>query len=291
MVETRQRTGYLFLAVMVGHIILISAQVQAPSGGRVLEAVTFAAFSELQRGSATLFGGVRNVWGNYFALRGVKLENENLKRELAELRFQLQQEQALARQSERLQAVLELRSRVDFPTVAAEVIGGYASPDLHTVTIDKGERQGVRGDAAVLSAAGVVGRVLDPVAPNAARVQLLISRNAGAGAMIDRSRAGGVVIGGGIDPPLSMEYVSNLADVEPGDLVVTAGTDGIYPKGFPIGHVETVERGTGLHKRIKVRPVVDFSNVEEVLVVLSPPVPELADPAGTPASPSGGAGR
>jgi rod shape-determining protein MreC len=288
--DTRQRTGYLFLAMMIGHIILISAQVQSKSGGRVIEAVTFSAFSEIQRGTASVFGGVGSVWSSYFALRGLKEENDALKREMSALRLRLQQEQALARQSEHLQRLLDLRSRVGLPTTAAEVIGGYASPDLRTVTINKGIRDGVRGDAAVLSPAGVVGRVLDPVAPNAARVQLLISRNAGAGAMVERTRAGGVVIGGGIDPPLSLEYVSNLADVEPGDLVVTAGTDGIYPKGFPIGLVETVERGAGLHKKITVRPVVDFSNVEEVLVLLSPPAPEGGVPA-DPAAGPGGAGR
>ena len=290
MLDIRQRTGYLFLAVMIGHIILISAQVQSKSGGRVLEAVTFSAFSEVQRGTSSVFGGFGNLWSNYLALRGLKAENDALQHEVSALRLQLQQEQALARQAEHLQQLLDLRSRAGLPTTAAEVIGGYASPDLQTVTINKGERDGVRGDAAVLSPAGVVGRVLDPVAPNAARVQLLISRNAGAGAMIERTRAGGVVLGGGIDPPLIMEYVSNLADVQPGDLVVTAGTDGIYPKGFPIGRVETVQRGPGLHKRIKVRPVVDFTNVEEVLVLLSPPTPEGPD-AGAAAPPPGKAGR
>jgi rod shape-determining protein MreC len=257
----------------------------------VLETVVFGAFSEVQRGTASAFGGVAQVWSRYLALRGVQQENESLRGEVSALRVQLQQEQALARQAEHLQQILELRSRVDLPTVAAEVIGGSASPDLHTVTINKGERDGIQGDAAVLSPRGVVGRVLDPVAPNAARVQLLISRNAGAGAMIERTRAGGVVIGGGIDPPLTMDYVSNLSDVQPGDLVVTAGTDGIYPKGFPIGRIETVERGAGLYKRIRVRPVVDFSNVEEVLVVLGSPTADPEEPARGGSPPAGGGPR
>ncbi len=281
MLDIRQRTGYLFLGVTVGHILLISAQVQSQSGGRLLETAVFSAFSEVQRGTGGVIGSVRNVWGNYIALRGLKAENDALRTQLADLQVKMQQEHALAQRSARLQQLLDLRSRVVLPTLAADVIGGDASPGLHTVTINKGEADGVRPNFAVISPQGVVGRVLDRPAPRAARVQLLISRNAGAGVMIERSRAGGVVVGGGEDPPLMMEYVSNLADVKVGDMVVTAGTDGIYPKGYPVGRVESVERGTGLYRRISVRPVVDFSSIEEVLVVMESPAPEV-QPPGSP---------
>jgi rod shape-determining protein MreC len=274
MLDIRQRTGYLFLAVTLGHIILISAQVQSKTGGRLLESVIFSGFSEVQRGTASGLGGVRNVWSNYIALRGLRSENEALRKQVDDLRVSLQREHAQAQRTAGLQRLLDLRTAVALPTVAAEVIGGDASPGLHTITINRGADDRVRGDLAVISPAGVVGRVLDQVAPHAARVQLLISRNAGAGVMIERSRAGGVIVGGGDDPPLEMEYVSSLADVKVGDTVVTAGTDGIYPKGFPVGRVESVERGAGMYRRIRVRPVVDFSNIEDVLVILASPTPE-----------------
>jgi rod shape-determining protein MreC len=277
MLDIRQRTGYLFLAVTVGHILLISAQVQSKSGGRVLETVIFSAFSEAQRGTAGMIGSVRNVWASYFALRGLKAENDTLRSQVADLQVKLQQERALAQRNARLEQLLDLRQRIVLPTLAAEVIGGDASPGLHTVIVNKGERDGVRADFAVIAPQGVVGRVLDQPAARASRVQLIISRNAGAGAMIERSRAGGVVVGGGENPPLLMEYVSNLADVRIGDTVVTAGTDGIYPKGYPIGRVESVEKGAGLYKRIGVRPVVDFSNVEEVLIIMGRPVDGFLD--------------
>nr|MBA3296087.1 hypothetical protein [Acidobacteriota bacterium] len=81
----------------------------------------------------------------------------------------------------------------------------------------------------------------------------------------------------GVDrqPPLAMELVSNLADVKAGDLIVTSGVDGIYPKGYAVGVVETSERGGGLHRAITVRPAVDFSSLEEVLVVLVPARPAM----------------
>jgi rod shape-determining protein MreC len=108
-------------------------------------------------------------------------------------------------------------------------------------------------------------------------VQLLIDRNAAAGALVERTRAGGMVIGTEADPALRMELVANLADVKDGDVVIASGVDGIYPKGFPIGRVERSERGAGLYRNITVRPAVDFSSIEEVLVVLVPPRPAARD--------------
>jgi rod shape-determining protein MreC len=133
----------------------------------------------------------------------------------------------------------------------------------------------VMADMAVIAPAGVVGRVVMP-ATRAAKVQLLIDRNAAAGALVERSRAQGVVTGGG-DDRLRMDYVSEVADVIVGDLVVTSGIDGIYPKGYVIGQVESVVKSGNAYKTITVRPAVDFTSLEEVLVVLTPtPTRELA---------------
>ena len=106
--------------------------------------------------------------------------------------------------------------------------------------------------------------------PRASKVQLLIDRNAAAGALVERSRAQGVIVGAGDGRHLRMEYVSEVADVAVGDLVVTSGIDAIYPKGFVIGRVDTVEKSGGAYRRIMVRPAVDFTTLEEVLVILTP---------------------
>jgi rod shape-determining protein MreC len=100
-------------------------------------------------------------------------------------------------------------------------------------------------------------------------VQLLVDRNAGAGALVERSRAQGVVLGSAEDL-LQMEYVASIADVKPGDTIVTSGIDGIYPKGFVIGTVQRVDKGNGIYKVVSVRPSVDFNRLEDVLVVTSP---------------------
>jgi rod shape-determining protein MreC len=282
MLDIRRRTGVLFGAILIGHVILISAQVQSKSGVRVLEAVTFGVFSRIQGGTAAVISGVRNAWGSYVGLRGVRAENESLRKQLADAEVRLQEQRALAGRAVRLQELLDLRTGMSVPTLAAEVIGGSANPGMMTVTIDRGSADGLVSDMAVLASKGIVGRIIAPLASHAARVQLLIDRNAAAGALTERTRAGGLVVGVEGDPPLRMELVSNLADVKPGDLVIASGIDGIYPKGFAIGYVEGSERGTGMYRSITVRPAVDFSSLEDVLVVLVPPRPATPEEAPAP---------
>src|SRR5437870_6648327 len=273
--DIRQRSGYLFLAVIFGHILLISAQVNSRTGVPVLEAVTFGIFAEVQRGVSSGIMGVRRVWNGYVGLRGLKSENDILKRQLADAQVALQAQRALADRSHGLEKLLEMRDRSDLRMAAAEIIGAAATPDFRTLTIDKGTRDGLRPDMAVIAPAGIVGRIVMPSA-RAARVQLLIDRNAAAGAIVARSRAQGVVVGEG-DERLRLEYVSEVADVISGDLVITSGIDGIFPKGFVIGRVESVEKAGGMYKRIVLRPAVDFRSLEEVLVVLTPPADREAE--------------
>jgi rod shape-determining protein MreC len=266
----RQRTGILFGAVMIGHLILISAQVQSKAGVPVLEGITFGVFSRFQGGAAGIFRGVGGTWNSYFALRGVRAENETLRQQVAALEVRLQEQRALASRAERLQATLGLRESTPLPTLAAEIIAGNPNPGLMTVTVNRGTADGVEADMAVIAPKGLVGRVIGPVASHAARVQLIIDRNAAAGAVSERTRAGGMAIGVDGDPPLGMELVSNLADVAAGDLIVASGVDGIYPRGFTIGTVEKSELGPSLYRLIALRPAVDFSSLEDVLIVLVP---------------------
>ncbi|MBI4263638.1 MAG: rod shape-determining protein MreC [Acidobacteria bacterium] len=267
MLDIRRRTGYLFMAVTIGHIILISAQVNTRRGVPVLEAVVFGVFAEVQRAASSLVTGVRTSWDDYFALQRVRQENERLRQEMAQLQVRLQQERALAQQSRQLQELLELQSQTRLVTTGSAVIGSGASPDFRTITIDKGTGDGLRPDMAVIAPAGVVGRVVTPSA-RAAMVQLLIDRNAAAAALVERSRAQGVVVGTGGN--LRLDYVSATADLRVGDVVVTSGIEGIYPKGFVIGQIESITQGVGTFGDVVVRPAVDFSSLEAVLVVLTP---------------------
>jgi rod shape-determining protein MreC len=278
-VDIRRRTGYLFLAVIVGHVILISTQVTTKRGVPMLGAAVFGIFSEVQRGANTVATRVRSGWQDYFALRQVRSENEQLKQQLGELRVRLQEERGLAQQTQSLQKLLDLKTSTTLSTTAASVIAGGASPEFRTITIDRGTGDGLRADMAVLAPAGVVGRIIQP-SSRAAKVQLLIDRSAAAGAIIERTRAQGVVVGTGADE-LRMDYVAGSADVKAGDVVVTSGIDGIYPKGFVIGQIQSVRRGAGEFSAIVIRPAVDFTSLEAVLIVLTPP-PAAPDPGVAP---------
>ena len=270
-------SSYLFFAVVVAQLVLISAQVSTKTGMPILQAVAFGMVAEVQRVGATATGAVGDLWTGYFELRGLRGENERLERELGQTRIALQQERALAQRSRNLEQLLDLRSRLAVQTTAADVIAAAATPEFRTVTIGKGTQAGLRPDMAVISPAGVVGRIIVPSA-HAAKVQLLIDLNAAAGAVIERSRAQGVVVGTGSDT-LRLDYVSGSIEIRTGDTVITSGIDGIYPKGFVIGRVEKVERSGGAYGAITVRPAVDFSMLEEVLVVLTPPLADGTGPA------------
>ncbi|HKE82190.1 MAG TPA: rod shape-determining protein MreC [Vicinamibacterales bacterium] len=271
--DRRQHTGWLFMAVTVGHILLISAQVSTRRGISVIEMLTFGAFAEVQRASTTAIGSMRDVWSNYFALQEIRRENAELRDEVAKLRVGLQQERAVAEQTRTLQQLLDLRAATKLSTMAASVIAGGASPEFRTITIDKGTGDGIAQDMAVISPAGIVGRVVLPT-PRASKVQLLIDRDAAAGALLERSRAQGVLVGMGTDR-LRLDHVPGTAEIKVGDRVVTSGIEGIYPKGFPIGQIESFERHAGQLTDVMIRPAVEFSNLEAVLVVATPPATEV----------------
>jgi rod shape-determining protein MreC len=281
--DVRQRTGWLLTAVTVGHIVLISTQVQTRPGVPVIEAIAFGVFAEVQRAVAAVLGGGTDTWQRYVALQRVDVENEQLRGQLARLNIELQRERAVAQQARGLQQLLDLQVQLTLDTTGATVIGAGASVEFRTMTINKGTGAGLRSDMAVIAPGGVVGRIIMPTA-RASKVQMLIDRNAAAGVIVERSRAQGIVIGTGTDR-LTLEYLSGTADVKIGDRVVTSGIDGIYPKGFVIGQIESIQRGAGEFGAVIIRPAVDMSSLEEVLVVLTPPAIDLveADTAEKPA--------
>ena len=257
------------MAVLLGHVILISAQVIVGPGTRLLGVVIFGAFAEGQRLVTSAAGAVRGVWGGYGSVRALREDNRVLREAVVRLELRVQQQHALLQQAHGLEQLLELRESVDARTLSARVIAADATPWFRTLTVDRGNRDGVRADMAVIAPNGVVGRIVGTPGPWAAKVQPLVDRNAAAGARIERTRTPGVVVGVDDTAVLQMEYVSNLEDVRIGDTILASGTDGIYPPGFAIGSVTSVAQGPGLYKVIAVEPVVDVTRLEQVLVVLA----------------------
>ena len=270
-----QRTGHIVWAVVFGHFLLVSVQVGSGLRGSGLENLAFHGFSEMQRLLTSTSDTAVRVWSRYVDLRNVRVENEKLTRTVANLQLLLQEQQAQVQQIQGLRSLLGLRQTVDLRTVGARVIATSATPYVRTVTVDRGAEDGVHAEAAVIAPGGVVGRVVGAPAPRAARVQLLVDRLAAVGARVGRTRVAGVVTAGDDATELRMEYVANHEDVRSGDRVVTSGTDGIYPAGFAIGTVTAVAPGSELDLSIEVFPAVEFSRLEDVLIVVSEGLPPV----------------
>lgn len=265
--KKRSRAAYLVLGVYVAHLALISSQVDSSPGTSVLHTVTFGVLAEMQRAVSSTVAAGRDLWSRYVFLRQVREENVELQERIARLEMSLQAQDALVQQAHSLERLLELHREVELITLSSRVIGVDATPWFRTVTVDRGLRHGVREDMAVIAPGGVVGRVVGAPGRRAAKVQLIVDRNAAAGALIERTRVPGVVVGSGDGTSLRMDYVSNLEDVRVGDVVVTSGADGIYPHGLTMGTVAAADRGPGLYKSISIEPAIEFQRMEHVLIV------------------------
>jgi rod shape-determining protein MreC len=270
-----RRTVYLLIVISLGHVLLISAQVQSKAGLPLIQDLTFGAFARIRLATVALTHGVGGFWSHYLALHGAAEENDGLRRRIVELEGQVQQQRALLSRTQALEATLALQQSVPAPTLTARVIAGSPSPESLTVTIDRGAADGVVADMGVIAAEGVVGRVIGRPPPHAAQVQLIINRSAAVGVKFERTGASGVVRGRAGDPALHLEYVSGpgASDVKAGDRLVTSGIEGFYPQGFLVGTVDRVERSGETYRLITVRPAVNVSQLDVVLVLLAKPVP------------------
>ena len=276
LLDIRQRVGWLFMTVTVAHLILISAQVQTRRGVPMLEEAIFGTMAEVQRVATGGIGEARGFWQNYVNLRQIGQRERSAQAARVAARGGAAARAGAGRASRGvLQELLDLKKETPLATTPATVIASGASPEFRTMTLDKGSSQGLAADMAVIAPAGIVGRVILPT-PRAAKVQLIIDRNAAAAGLVERTRAQGVVVGTGSDR-MRFEYVPGTADLKTGDRVVTSGMDGIYPKGFVIGQIESIERTAGEFSAVLIRPSVNLSALETVLVVTSPSEVPKAD--------------
>jgi len=272
-----RRSRLLLVGLVLAHLAVISHQVDGGGGLSLLQRGLLGALSPLQRGVGAVVGGVGEAWRGWAFHRATYEENRRLEGRVRQLETELQARSFQAQETQRLRELLGLRQAVPMDTVAAQVVGRDGVPWFRTLTLDRGEADGITLDAPVISPTGVVGRVF-AVGPHAARVQVLLDRDGAAGVLVERSRVPGVVSGqvsgqaaGAED--LVLKYVPERSDVLVGDVVVTSGIDGIYPKGLVVGRVRFVGKGSGLFRDIRVEPSARFDRLEEVLVVRQVKVP------------------
>jgi len=207
----------------------------------------------------------KDLWHNYFFLRGVRAENRQLKQQIEEMRLQQVRLSEDAAQARRLQSLLAFKEQVVMNTVPAQVIGSSGSDLSRSIYIDKGSNQGIAQDMAVITAGGIVGKVLR-VYPSTSLVLMINDQSSGVGVLLEKSRLQGVLRGTS-DGELVLERVMSDEQVAPGEAVLSSGGDQIFPKGFPVGVVSKVSPGKELFLNIKVHAAADLSRLEEVLVV------------------------
>jgi rod shape-determining protein MreC len=208
----------------------------------------------------------------------VRRENERLTAELAAMRTNQSRLVELETENRHLSDLLSLNDALGGGSLAANVIGSDANGLARTLVIAQGSSSGLRRDMAVLSFQGVVGKII-AVSPHASRVLLIDDHNSALDAFDQRTRARGI-IAGIVDDGITMKYVERSQDVRPGDVIITSGLDGIFPRGLLIGTIKGVHgEGPGMFLNVTITPAVDFRGLEQVLVVTQMPErPEASQP-------------
>ena len=219
----------------------------------------------LQRAGSATASAVGELWRDAAALFRRRAEIDWMQSRIERLEEEAVRLEEVDQENARLRDLLAFKAELAGELLAVAVVGRDATGMARTMTIDHGEQDGVVKGAAVLAPAGVVGQVFFASA-HAARVLLITDHNSGVDAVVQRTRARGIVEGT-VSEGCGLKFVKRTEDLQTGDVVVTSGVDGIFPRGLPIGRLTSVDkRGQGLFQYARVRPFVDFDRLEEVLV-------------------------
>lgn len=210
-----------------------------------------------------------NIWGNYFWLVSVAKKNAELEKALREAVARNNQWHEIELSNNRLRNLLNFQNRMPDKVLSAEVIGKDPSPWFKAIIIDKGRANGVEKGMPVVIPEGIVGQVTD-VSPLYSKVMLLIDRNSSVDALVQRTRARGIIQGAAMERCF-LKYVLRKDDVKVGDKIVASGLDGVFPKGLRIGDVTSVvRRNAGIFQDVMVTPYINYEKIEEVLIILNP---------------------
>jgi rod shape-determining protein MreC len=254
------------LLVIISLIILSYSVKQPTKVGFVRELIleTTAPLASMITVSVKDLAG---VWKRYIFLVGLENENGRLKRDNALLIQEINRYREGYLEGIRLQKLLALKERTNHHTIAAMVIGRDQTSIMKTILINKGTSHGLRLDLPVIADQGVVGRVVETSA-HLSRVLLLIDENSNTDVIIQENRIQGI-LQGAASRGCSLKYVPKTETVSIGNIVVTSGLSGLFPKGLLLGAVKSVEKtDSGLFQQIDVAPFVDFSKIEEVMVIV-----------------------
>jgi len=261
----RHRAFFILVAVMVAQLLLLSVQITRNHNVRLIQVWAVDLLDPFERGLHWTVETASNAWTSVRALRRAQKQNQELRAELDTARSQVLQLSEKAREADRLRALLDFKGQLPYPTIAAEVIATSPGERSSAIFIGKGSDAGLATDLAVITPAGIVGKIV-AVFPRSAQVLLLTDPTSGVGCLLEKSRLQGVLKGSG-DGLAQLRYVMNEQPVSVGDSLLTSGLDQIYPKGLPVGTVVRTGEGN-IYKEITVKPAAQLDRLETVLVVL-----------------------
>lgn len=278
MAPLSQTRGTLLLAIglLAGQLLLMSGAGSGRRGASLVERAVIRVSAPLvalgRLGGGSVAGSI-NAARELFAARA---RNAVLEAERIRLSGELDRLRESEREGERLRRLLGMRDELVPGSTVARVVARRFDPATRMVVLDRGWRDGVRVEQAVVAWGGAVGRVVS-VAHAHSKVRLLTDPNSGVAGIVQRSRAEGNV-DGLADGGLVLRYVERFADVLHGDRVVTSGLEGIFPRGFGIGRVSSIEEHADGTRTIRLEPELDATRLEEVLIVTEPALGSLLDP-------------
>ena len=258
------------IVLIVVNVIVLSVNSKRPVPSTGIGKLTISIVSPFQEIVSDSINFVKGIWKHYFSLIAVSEENARLNRSLKQAEERNNRLKELELSHDRLKKLFEFKETLHKRVVAAEVIGRDPSPWFKTIIINKGSREGVERGMPVVIPEGIAGLVTD-VSKTYAKILLIVDQNSAVDALIQRNRARGIIKG---EPTgrLLLQFVQRKHDIHVGDVVVSSGLDGVFPKGIRIGYVHEVDRpDAGIFQQLAVTPYADFEKLEEVLVVLDPP--------------------
>ena len=264
----RQRPVFLLGALVLAQVLLLAFQIKRDHDVRLIRYWAAAMVMPFERGGTSAFSKSGGIWSDYIGLRGTRAENARLHAEIDQLRLRNRDLEGQAGEAQRLSVLLNFHeAHPDTPMLAAQVIGASADPASHTLFLNRGDRDRVRRNQAVITPDGIVGKIVE-VFPATSQVLLINDKDSGAGALLADTRTHGVVKGSG-DPDPRLDYVVNDEPVHPGEMILTSGEDRIFPKDLLIGTVSMANQGTPFQV-IHVRPAARLDRLEDVLILLTP---------------------
>lgn len=271
----RFRRYGILLAVLLVSLLLLTVQTRGGGTGRAGELVAIAV-TPVQSLLVRIHRGALGFWANYIDWKAVRRENAVLRGENEQLRVMSLQAGETREENARLRRLLVLKSRLPLATLAGEVIGREAGGWVRSLTVNRGRGDGIAQQTPVIVPDGLVGRVVQ-VHRGAAVIQLLNDPASTVGAVVLRTRTAGLVEGDAGGTVRFKFMARDGSSVAPGDLVVTSGLGTLFPKGLPVGRVVKIEdKGSALFHFAVLAPAVDFSRVEEVLLLTGQTPQDLA---------------